>query len=366
MIKAEVIADSKGPFGDRITSLVVTFPRIILSEFNTHRMFSRNSASSRAIPFKTMLRRVTENPFIPIAWQKDHPGMQGTEYFTSEDKVEGTSVNMIEHLNSLWLSAKEAACVEALEMHSRGATKQICNRPLEPYMWHTAIVTATHWDNFWELRCPKYVFKENNIPKYTFRSKKEYVNYIGSKTEKNYSLAYTNLDWLRKNEGQAEIHMMAIAEAMWDAINESTPKTLQPGEWHIPFGDRIDEGKIIETFDNLNPFAAIIMGSDDIQNAKLEIATARCARVSYLNYEGTDDYEKDFRLFKQLKDSRHASPFEHCAQAMDEREYKRWIRGYADWVYFSESEEFAKDYKEQIGWCKNFKGFTQLRHFIEQ
>lgn len=359
MIKAEVIADSKGPFGDRITSLVVTFPRIILSEFNTHRMFSRNSASSRAIPFKTMLRRVTENPFIPIAWQKDHPGMQGTEYFTSEDKVEGTSVNMIEHLNSLWLSAKEAACVEALEMHSRGATKQICNRPLEPYMWHTAIVTATHWDNFWELRCPQYMIGDR-----VYRSRNEA---IWKEKDLSVGLAMnTDLDWLQLNKGQAEIHMMVLAEAIWNAINGSTPKELKPYEWHIPFGDKIDEKKILQTLDKVNSFAAILVKSDDIRKAKLEIATARCARVSYLNYEGTDDYEKDFRLYKQLKDSRHMSPFEHCAQAMDEREYKRWIRGYADWVYFSESEEFAKDYKEQIGWCKNFKGFTQLRHFIEQ
>ena len=44
-------------------------PRIILAEFNTHRLFSRNSASSRAIPFKKMVQSVLENPFIPIAWQ---------------------------------------------------------------------------------------------------------------------------------------------------------------------------------------------------------------------------------------------------------------------------------------------------------
>src|ERR1035437_3905890 len=83
-ISAKVIADSKNKFGNRITTMVVTFPRYILAELNTHRMFSKNSASSRAIPFERLLKSVEENPFIPIAWMKDHKGMQGTEYFTTD------------------------------------------------------------------------------------------------------------------------------------------------------------------------------------------------------------------------------------------------------------------------------------------
>lgn len=71
MIQAKIIADSINPFGHRITTMVVTMPRIVLAEFNTHRMFSRNSASSRAIPFEKMVKSVEENPFIPIAWQKE-------------------------------------------------------------------------------------------------------------------------------------------------------------------------------------------------------------------------------------------------------------------------------------------------------
>ena len=85
MIQAKIIADSKNKFGNRITTMIVTIPRIILAEFNTHRMFSRNSASSRAIPFEKMVKSVKENPFIPIAWQKDHKGMQGTEYFQENE-----------------------------------------------------------------------------------------------------------------------------------------------------------------------------------------------------------------------------------------------------------------------------------------
>ena len=75
MIKAEVVADSLSPQGDRLTSLLITFPRIILAEVNTHRMLSKNTSSSRAIPFNKMVEVVQNNPFIPIAWQKEHKGM---------------------------------------------------------------------------------------------------------------------------------------------------------------------------------------------------------------------------------------------------------------------------------------------------
>ena len=87
-INAEIVADSLSPQGDRLTSLLITMPRIILSEMNTHRMLSKNTSSSRAIPFNKMVQAVQENPFIPIAWQKYHPGMQGSEYHSKTDLFE--------------------------------------------------------------------------------------------------------------------------------------------------------------------------------------------------------------------------------------------------------------------------------------
>ena len=109
-ISAEIIADSKNEFGQRITTFKVVFPRIVLAELNTHRMFSRNSASSRAIPFKKMVKMVKEDPFIPIAWQKDHSGMQGTEYINSEYALELTK--------NTWLKARDKAVESAIELHS--------------------------------------------------------------------------------------------------------------------------------------------------------------------------------------------------------------------------------------------------------
>ena len=112
-IQAKIIADSKSVRGERITTFLLTFPRIILAEFNTHRMFSRNSASSRAIPFKKMVESVETNPFIPIAWQKDHKGMQGTEYLTGEGEIE--------YAKYLWLTALKDGVQNAQCLHSESA-----------------------------------------------------------------------------------------------------------------------------------------------------------------------------------------------------------------------------------------------------
>lgn len=156
MVQAKVIADSKNQFGNRITTMVVTMPRFILAEFNTHRMFSRNSASSRAIPFEKMVKSVQENPFIPIAWQKDHKGMQGTEYLIDEDDIQRAEKD--------WLNARDYAVEQAvyLSNHHR-VTKQLCNRLLEPFMWHTVIISATEFSNFFELRCPSYEIDDEKL-----------------------------------------------------------------------------------------------------------------------------------------------------------------------------------------------------------
>ena len=157
MYKVEILADSLSPQGNRLTTMKITFPRMVLAEMNTHRMFSRNSASSRAIPFKKMVTMVEENPFIPIAWQKDHKGMQGTEYFT-------------EHESNLhrqhWLTARDYAIHQSKILANNGeVTKQLCNRLLEPFMWHTVIITSGKegLDNFFKLRCPEYTIDLDDL-----------------------------------------------------------------------------------------------------------------------------------------------------------------------------------------------------------
>jgi hypothetical protein len=275
--KAEVVGDSINEYGNRITTMVVTFPRIILAEFNTHRMFSRNSASSRAIPFEKMLKSVEENPFIPIAWQKNHKGMQGTEYFTDPNDIKRERLD--------WLDDRAYAITKAKRRAERGVTKQIVNRPLEPFMWHTVIVTATDWENFFALRCPQYQINVGNNHQKVFRSRKDLLQTLKEEEAKPFP-EYSELDWLKLNKGQAEIHMMKLAEIMWDAYNESVPEPLQPGEWHIPFKKKINYNQLqLEVLDDWNKRgdspAFDSKFPDAYTEATVKISTFMAARTSY-------------------------------------------------------------------------------------
>lgn len=333
MINAKIVADSKNKHGNRITTMVVTFPRFILAELNTHRMFSRNSASSRAIPFEKMLESVQNNPFIPIAWQKDHKGMQGNEYFTDE---EVKKCGIIEQ----WLGARDFAVTRAKALSELKVTKQLCNRLLEPFMWHTVIITATEWENFFALRCPRYHSPVDTH--FRHKSKKDCIAAHSNPVNLELMNNFTDVDWLKINEGQAEIHMMALAEAIWDVLNESTPKILQEGEWHIPFEDNIDKDWLYKNSPREGK-ENVAIGS---KYAQIKIATAMCARVSYTVVGESDkvpNYENDIKLHDRLALSGHWSPFEHCAKSMTEEEY------------------WDGNMIQEPGWSGNFKGFVQYR-----
>lgn len=310
MIEAKIIADSIGPFGDRIITYVLTFPRIVLAEFNTHRALSRNSASSRAIPFKKMVKMVQENPFVPIRWMKEHTGMQGYEYFTDEEEI----LSLVDD----WLLARTDAVNTATELNKKGVTKQICNRLLEPFMWHTCIATGTEWENFFALRA----------------------------------------------HPDAEIHIQELAYKMLEAANASTPKVLGIGEWHIPFGDDLDarirevEELIMRDFSSKKDYIELHPAEwlRQITGKKLQIATARCARVSYLNFEGKDDFSADIELYNRLLKSGHMSPFEHCAIVIPEDAYYGALCD----VKFKGGDDRGNAIYE-YGWSGNFRGFKQLR-----
>ena len=342
-IEAKIIADSINQQGDRITTFLLTYPRFIHSELMTHRMFSRNSASSRAIPFEKMVKMVEEDPFIPIAWQKDHKGMQGTEYFQGSCKDEfghldrafaGYEIyqnkDSVKQLTEEWLEARDNSIQQAKALNYLGVTKQLCNRLLEPFMWHTVLCTSTEFENFFELRCPKYT----NIYGTTFKSKKDYLNHNGL-------AGVLSEDGFRSvNTSQAEIHIQALAEAMWDEYQNSIPKLLKSGQWHIPFGNNI-------TMENFRTHKdEELMEFTDWY--KVKIATARAARLSYMTFDGEIDYEKDIKLHDSLLESHHMSPFEHCCRAVTEEEYNENFKG------------------KEKGWFRNFKGFKSYRQILEE
>lgn len=179
---ATILADSLHPNGSRLTTFELTYPRFVHSELMTHRKFSRNSASSRAIPTRVLLQQVIDNPVIPIHWGKLQKGMQAFL------ELEGKSKEQCEWL---WLRLRDQAVAAVEMLLALGLHKQIANRLLEPWMWITVIVTSDErgLTNWFKLRC----------------------------------------------HSEAEPHINKLAKLMEVEYLTNEPLDLNFGDWHLPF-----------------------------------------------------------------------------------------------------------------------------------
>lgn len=143
-IQAKVILDSLNESnGIRLTTMELTYPRFIHAEFMTHRLFSRNAASSRAIPVSKMLKMVMDYPAMPVSWGKNQKGMSADAELKPDDTIKA---------GHIWLNARNLAVSFANDLLELGLHKQITNRLLEPWQNITVICSATHWTNFFRLR----------------------------------------------------------------------------------------------------------------------------------------------------------------------------------------------------------------------
>ena len=180
-IEAKIIAHSVSALtGKQIVTWELQYPRFIHGEFMTHRLFSRNAASSRAIPVAKMIEMVREHPAKPVHWGQNQPGMQAKVEL--DDWQRGCVI-------AYWEEAAYQAANYAESMAEHGAHKQIANRILEPFQWMKTVMTATELDNWF---------------------------------------------WLRDHE-DADPTIQALAHMMWEALQESVVVTLEPGEWHVPY-----------------------------------------------------------------------------------------------------------------------------------
>lgn len=212
----------------------------------------------------------------------------------------------------------------------------------------------------------------SNIKK--FSSRKEVTEFLTTKEIDTSN--WSEEKWLSLNKGQAEIHIMDLAECIYDAMNESTPKQLQAGEWHLPFEDKIHGIEHIVQVGGTseNPILP------SISEIKVKISTAMSARTSYTIVGEEKEIKLDtlVRLHDKLITANplHASPMEHCAQAMSDEECLSFIKGKMDVEEFHEKEggdDFGPDayysgksmQDESTGWCRNFRGFKQYRYILE-
>lgn len=269
MISAQVLADSLAPCGKRLTTYLLYYPRFIHSELMTHRQLSRNSSSSRAIPVSRVLREVWQNPAEPVFWGRNGKGMQAGENLPRNGQF---------WCRLVWWLASRVACGFSWLLSKLGAHKQLANRLTEPFAHITTIVSGTEWENFFALRVHPAVQPE----------------------------------------------FQALAVEMLKLYLGSVPKRLEAGQWHLPFMDQ-DKSDMA------------VRDATDGKSAShlqwiLKRAVAKCARVSYKNFDGEESSEQDYDLHDRLAAEGHWSPFEHVAR--------------------------AEDYQVRSG---NFIGFTQYR-----
>lgn len=322
-ISAKIVLDSVSAVtGDRLTTMEITYPRFILAEFNTHRMFSRNSASSRAIPFAKMQENLTA---VPVRFGQANKGMQdlGVDY-TMIVKHPETCKPLTPQ--EAWEQAGKSAQQWSQAFHQAGFHKQIFNRLIESHQMMKTVVSATEWSNFF---------------------------------------------WLRDDDA-ADPSIAELARCMKEALGQSVPQELQAGQWHLPYVDSYKDEDGVQYF---GIFTGIIE-NDGWSNISLENAIkVSCARACAVSFRNVDyGLEKSKEVYERLiGDSKiHGSALEHSAKVMQPYTYE-WVNPNAVTIKHINDSEKSRTWEEGIShadrkgnlWSANFKGFIQHRKTIK-
>ena len=312
MIKAKIITDSISKHtGQRITTFELEYQRFIHAELMSHRVYSRNSSSSRAIPIQTMINHIKATTAMPTHWGKNQSGMQArTEV---EDSVKQTAMQ-------IWLQARDDAISHAQRLAANGLHKQVANRILEPYQMIKVIVTATDYANWFNLRLHP--------------------------------------------DAQPEIH--ELAKVMYEALALSEPMELSHGEWHLPYieRERDEEGELKYFVYNTDEDpTSETFGHQYTMSLSLEqaqkISCSCCAQVSYRKSDTS--IEKAITIYDKLVNSKpvHASAFEHCATPATEPYFEY---GMTDFTALDKGTTHVNTNMETCS--GNFTNWIQYRQLI--
>lgn len=252
-ISARIIADSVNANGVRMTTMEIEFPRFILAELNTHRMLSKNSASSRAIPVARMIELIDENPAMPVHWGQNQAGMSA--------KMEVSEIHR-DAVKNTWIAAKDMALAFVRVLNSVGLHKQVANRIAEPWQRMKTVISGTEWDN---------------------------------------------LLWLRDHE-DAQPEFAELARCVRLVMEQSKPLLLQRGEWHLPYIKSEHINGWLRYYDS--------NGDELSLTDAIKISTSCCAQVSYRRLDESRDKALAIYDRLIGADRKHFSPFEHQATPM--------------------------------------------------
>jgi thymidylate synthase ThyX len=326
-IKSELLlASYNEATGDILYTFKWTYPRFILAEVNTHRMFSRNTSSSRAVPLKKQRRLVLQDPVIPIHIGTNQKGMQAGEEITGWKR---------KLVIQLWKLPLRVAAFSHWAMEKLNVHKQIANRLLETWLWTEQVVSATALENFFHLRDHK-----DAEPHFKELAHMAHIQ----------ALAIREV-FAAIQKGKIDRSQLAKPQFGYEyMINREKHKTimqfLQPGEWHLPFIETEDVSAAAVTADGLGIHDTGERDSYIIERLKA-VSAARAARVSYFLPETGErsSYDKDMDRFKSLvireekdKNPMHMSPVEHQAMAITSHTFVGNFCGFAQFRKFFDNE----------------------------
>lgn len=257
---SQIVLDSLSPDGIRLTTFQLRYWRPIHSELMTHRVFSRNAGSSRARPSAKIIEQVRNEPWGPIYWGANEPGMQARTALLEQQ---------VELAKEHWKDAAVEAAMAAQRLMSVGAHKQIVNRLLEPFTYIDVLVTATDYANWFTLR----------------------------------------------DHPDAQPEIQELARLMRHQYETNLPNVVHPGEWHLPYITD-EDWEAVKKMLKVGRITRDEPWYDEKLRIVRKISVARCARVSYKAFDGNvAPIKKDLELYEQLleKEPLHASPAEHQA-----------------------------------------------------
>ena len=308
-ISARVIAHSKSKTGLEISTILTRSPLSYHPQNLTHRDKSRNAGSARAIPTKTIIQRIIDDPVYPMRWAENEPGMQGWHDLPMDLAIKAK--HLWDHHRKMTISITE-------DLHKLGLHKQYANRLLTPHQHIDVLWTTVGWKNFFHLR----------------------------------------------DHPDAQPEEQLFAKAVRDALEASEPKLLNYGEWHLPWirDEDWEEGKKYLGIGESNSPAT----NEDLLDLMKNISASRCATLSYGNADGSkSNFEKDItRIKKLMTDPLHASPFEHQATPDKKIRVNRSKIVYSD-IFPGVAKDVislgARDEYEHPELHGNLTGFIQYR-----
>jgi hypothetical protein len=361
--KPKVLAATYNPISKtKMISFLVDFPTVLLAELRTHRILTQGSLyehselndfnlsanSARAIPANKYLQKIKDNSFIPI-WTGKQSGMSGS----------AVTHKQLEEANHLWLNslqnpiANQDVTSVVNELIELGIHKQNCSRLLAPYAYTTCIISGTEFENFFELRCPKYTSDKNEV----FFSKKAFVAAKNNK-EEGFHYPVSEEGWNNINKSSAQPEFQVIAEMLYDLYQEADWKE---SKYHIPFIQEIWDNYELGIISMLNETnSSIETFNDDRFKIYMKISASMCAKLSYNTQDNEDTLEKHLERANMLIEHKHSEPFSHQAVAMDSTEYFSMFK-----VLRVIKINDVKSLKVDLGKCYNLTGFISQRYILE-